>query len=511
VPDLGTIRRRRPYDYLIFKDGTNYCAQAGTPDETVISNPNFRQLVTPLTDAIPTNGSLSLFFKNGTYLIDNFDASFGWIIGELTNGQTKHVHMCGETRDGVALQNAYTPAGMYWVIHVNTNFLIENMTFDGNSLGATHTANLLSIENEPVYGELRGCRFKLHTGAGLVMSNGPKGIWVHHNQFDTPAGGQDQMAFESTEFAHVHHNYFDRTAGTTDGSSVTCGEGTHIRIHNNIIRRLPAATGFAISLEAYANYSDCHIFGNDVNGGNIVVGPGPWDADYTFRQISIYDNDINDGGIEVQGRPSGGFANSMKGIVVENNRIRNAYTFGIYLEKIADRLVVRNNTITDTNLSNTPASNFGHLTFIECTNFLCNNNMMYMLDTSNSNRNFYGMELFACTNGKIFFNHVYNLTVNPAWVDFLNSTGMKIKYNDAPVSEKTGTATFSGNATTTTFNIAHGLYAIPTSVVISSGSTDTLGDFYVTYDATNITVNFNIAPPSGSNNLVFRWTAEVGV
>jgi hypothetical protein len=348
------------------------------------------------------------------------------------------------------------------------------------------------------------------------LGNSTKGLWVHHNWFELPGGTFDQMAFESTDYADVHDNFFDRTvasvAGGTDGSSLTSGEATHAFIHHNIIRRLAASTGYAISLEAWGNYSDCHVSSNDISGGVIVVGPGgPWDADYTFRQISVFDNDINDGGIAVQGRPSGGFTNSMKGIVVENNRVRNSWTYGIYLDKIADRLIVRNNTITDTNISNTAAANFGHISLLQCSNFVCNNNMMYMLDATETNRNIYGMLLYSCVDGKILFNDIKNLTANSTWVDFLDSTGMKIKYNASPVTEKTGTATFSGNASTTTFNIAHGLYATPTSVVVSSGSADTLGDFYITYDATNIIVNFNIAPPTGTSNLVFRWTAEVGV
>ena len=72
-----------------------------------------------------------------------------------------------------------------------------------------------------------------------------------------------------------------------------------------------------------------------------------------------------------------------------------------------------------------------------------------------------------------------------------------------------GTATFSGDGTTTAFSIPHSLPATPTKVSVVPQSADAAGTFYVTADATNITINYSAAPPAGTNNIVLWWKAEV--
>ena len=76
-------------------------------------------------------------------------------------------------------------------------------------------------------------------------------------------------------------------------------------------------------------------------------------------------------------------------------------------------------------------------------------------------------------------------------------------------SENSGTATFSGDGTTTQFSIAHGLVSTPTKVQVTPMSSDAASDFYVTADDTNIYINYKSAPPSGTDNLKFSWFAEV--
>jgi parallel beta-helix repeat protein len=85
----------------------------------------------------------------------------------------------------------------------------------------------------------------------------------------------------------------------------------------------------------------------------------------------------------------------------------------------------------------------------------------------------------------------------------------KVRGNFGYVSENSGTATFSGNGSTTTFTIAHGLAGTPKSWRVEAGSSDAKGDKYVTADDTNLTVTFATAPPSGTNNVVLVWQAEM--
>ena len=75
--------------------------------------------------------------------------------------------------------------------------------------------------------------------------------------------------------------------------------------------------------------------------------------------------------------------------------------------------------------------------------------------------------------------------------------------------KNSGTATFSGDGTTTQFSIAHGLVSTPTKVLVTPMTADAASDFYVTADDTNIYINYKSAPPSGTDNLKFSWYAEV--
>jgi hypothetical protein len=89
--------------------------------------------------------------------------------------------------------------------------------------------------------------------------------------------------------------------------------------------------------------------------------------------------------------------------------------------------------------------------------------------------------------------------------------------NIGRVSENGGLATFSGNGSAFFFDIAHGLTADEPrlySVTPASDAAGTAGtagadaSFYCTSDATNIRVIFkNYVPPSGTNNVAFRWYA----
>jgi hypothetical protein len=103
-------------------------------------------------------------------------------------------------------------------------------------------------------------------------------------------------------------------------------------------------------------------------------------------------------------------------------------------------------------------------------------------------------------------NHIINNLNNAILLVGANS---KAKYNSGYVTEKSRTATFSGDGTTKQFKIAHGLASTPTTVTVTPASSDASGSFYVTVDATYIYVNYITAPPAGTNNVVLNWYASL--
>jgi hypothetical protein len=71
---------------------------------------------------------------------------------------------------------------------------------------------------------------------------------------------------------------------------------------------------------------------------------------------------------------------------------------------------------------------------------------------------------------------------------------------------KGGLAEFTGDGTTTTFNIAHGLGAPPTSAIVGKGASGLPDIDYWTADDLNITVTFKTAPASGATVKIW-WIA----
>lgn len=77
---------------------------------------------------------------------------------------------------------------------------------------------------------------------------------------------------------------------------------------------------------------------------------------------------------------------------------------------------------------------------------------------------------------------------------------------DENVYEATETAT--GDGATTSFSFAHGLPATPSNVQVTPKTEDAAADFWVTEDATNITINYSAAP-TDTNSLEWDIEAEV--
>ncbi len=63
----------------------------------------------------------------------------------------------------------------------------------------------------------------------------------------------------------------------------------------------------------------------------------------------------------------------------------------------------------------------------------------------------------------------------------------------------------SGDGTTKVFTIAHGLGTTPAVAIAKANSVNAYGEFATTFDGTNITLTYQNAPPSGTNNLEYQW------
>jgi len=104
---------------------------------------------------------------------------------------------------------------------------------------------------------------------------------------------------------------------------------------------------------------------------------------------------------------------------------------------------------------------------------------------------------------------VWNNVAQDVYVDSSVTEEITWENVEGYTTENGGTATFSGDGSTTQFSIEHGLVSTPSKVQVTAMSEDASGDFYVTADATYIYVNYKTAPPSGTDNIKLSWSAEV--
>ncbi len=451
TPSIGSDSTVPDYNWIIYKSGSNFFAKEGDGGAVIANTINASDAIQTVFNIFMDNANMNgrIFIKNATYPIAGYAPFAPFAINlQLGNDANylNYAHVIGESRNGVIFQNTKnnTTQPAWKLVNAKCRTRWENITMDGGNLGdATHFFDLLSMSStNPNRAEVSNCRFTNSWGFGLFLGNNVSGFDVYGNIFDTQRSILEDVAFECDEWGFIHHNYFDRNSGNLLGSSLTSGSAHNVDIHDNIVKRTAdIAAGFAISLEGWGNYSDCRVHHNDVTGGPIIIGAGgTWTSDWTFRNMSIDNNTVDGGGIRIQGRPTGGFTNTIHGLVIDNNVVHDSHTWGIYIEKVADGLTVRNNKIRNTNTSNTAGSNNGLIEMFDCSNFVVSDNDLRMLDTSNANRNPHGIASWLGTNGKIYNNHIVNLTINPSYVDWGNNTNVKFPPINADTSGATLTA-----------------------------------------------------------------------
>jgi hypothetical protein len=236
--------------------------------------------------------------------------------------------------------------------------------------------------------------------------------------------------------------------------------------------------------------SDFYSEGNKQYG--IYIDKG---AIFELARAYIFANSKS--GIYYNSHGDGGYLNVMQAVIFNNKY----YGIEVYdttkgSVQIIGNMLIQNDAYTsyaDIELSNVP-----HYTVI--------GNMF--LDYRSPKLTKYHIKLEGNSNGIITGNVFHDTAVNGVF--YFNPRGSSIIENNVGyVTKNGGTATFSGDGTTTQFKIAHGLASTPSTVTVTPASSAASGSFYVTVDATYIYVNYVTAPPAGTNNVVLYWSARI--
>jgi len=287
-------------------------------------------------------------------------------------------------------------------------------------------------------------------------------------------------------------------------ASIKPSDGQHLLIANN--RFTKAAAVLCIDCD------DVIIVGNHSEpkkGGTNLSGDAYGDRGYEIFNCNncvIANNVVVDCRVGDGGEAGKGISlNSSSRSIVEGNVVRECEGPGIVLTNSGDNKV-EGNTITNVAKS----SDANTKDAINC-NGSTTNKANRIVD--NAIHEFVSTNL---RNGIFLDSYQEDSLVKDNYFRFIsspiedNGTNNEIKQNLGYKTEDKGSATASGDGSTTTFSISHSLVKAPNYVSVEASSEDASTDFYISSKiSSEIIITYAQAPASGTDNLSWEWEAEV--
>lgn len=333
--------------------------------------------------------------------------------------------------------------------------------------------------------------------------------WWSIQFWDAQAGGESSPATRVTEYNKAIANTIaDTNVSAGGGMALEFDEVRRCVVANNVVLD---TNGNGIQARGRNNVVSGNVLDNCGTGGNegIKVTNG--------NRIVVSANNIQnagDDGIFIDGR-----VGTTDRCLIVGNLIRNSSTSGIYLIQTTECIVSLNH-ITD-------AQNAAiQLDDADVNQVICNslvdssgsfgdgirlksgaedNEMAFNLikDNSQAGVNF---DASGDDNNRLIQNHITGNTGSS--VSDSGSGNEKIQ-NKGYVTEASGEESFTGDGSTSSFTIAHGMDETPTTVVLTQKAVTTGGEDIEDYDVdgTNITVNFT-ANLANTETGTVGWMAE---
>ena len=304
---------------------------------------------------------------------------------------------------------------------------------------------------------------------------------------------------------------YNSKSGTKDGIQINTRrsdgpQAAYNIVSNNIISLPNAETTHSISIESDALTSAPYnsIVGNACYNNNCSIDQGM--IGFSYAPYTLVE-----GNYLYEPRAHGiRLALSPHSKIISNYIYESGWSsnvgHGIYLADGGTYnqffCTVENNTIDNPGVGQTtPASdgiaiNGGYVTI----------RGNYIFDWNNPTKMLYAIDEMIAANQNVIEHNTIQHRTTQALINV--NTNPILRDNPGYLTENSGSNVQSGDGTTVAFSIAHGLISTPTFVNVQPGSADADGDFYVTVDATNITITYGTAPASGTNNLTWYWEAK---
>jgi parallel beta-helix repeat protein len=533
-----------PYSFLIEKRGNLIVAQ-DSRGRIQYSGTDAASVIQSAINALTSGGKI--FIKNGTYTFPNPNV----LTPSLYLNGDSNITLEGE--EGVVFERS---AGRILQIENSTNITIKNIKFyhSTNSYataiflrGVQYNINIIDNIIEHASGTLGtpwdaiacdtdiNCSIYGYRIVGNKIQSQVDGIslrggygWICNNEIweygliNGNAGGITFTSGPNDDYnnydVHICGNKILLGSGglnNVKGGIIFWKKFTNVLIESNYIES--GTHGIDICPPAgLTNTKNISIKNNVIFGAQTGIY-----VQNTEGSIDIANN-IIDGNTTTQTSGYEGIylygssTNRMVNVKTENNLIRNVGYHGIFFNRV-DYGKVSGNLIYAPMYRGAEFSNCTYLDIIDNSVRDSTGNGIYLYATTYSmlqdNRILIttGSYEAIVEAGASDYNNIKNNRVAATKTPYIVKVGANtiVSANVGYVTENGGTATFSGNGTTTTFTIPHGLAGTPKSWRVEAGSADAKGDKYVTADATNLTVTFATAPPAGTNNVVLVWQAEM--
>jgi len=384
-------------------------------------------------------------------------------------------------------------------------------------------------------------------GHHIVYCENTKRIKILRNKFINPPSDAFMLTFQAVAsyYCEVIGNYFDGSGVTgadafaglpghsvvafnyikdSPWSGITSGVITRTALIGNIIDS-PTKSGISVDNGTSPSYGAVII-------GNIIINPGStginlgWSKDYPVYDCIIAHNYV----LAPQG--SGISVLYGRNVQIIGNRVIKPGSNGIAVRGV-DNVVIADNVVSDPNDGNHTDYRVadGIVVFADQltgypddrTHFIVKGNIVK--DERDTPQMLLGISLHLDSNvpsylrkGLVAYNVIEGSVEEAiAMVDEVyqakgwsfDKYDITVKHNYGFVTENSGVATFSGDGSTTTFQIPHGLVKAPSKYGVTPLTPDAQAAFTVSVDDTYITITFDTAPPSGTDNLKFGWWAEL--
>jgi len=465
--------------------------EAGVDDASVIQS---------TIDTLPNGGRI--FISKGDYLLDK----------PLLIGGIDYLEIIGENRKTILRAKASITNIIRQVDNPVKHLTLKGIELDGNDLANAVCYFQGGVEN-------------------IIFDN----VYVHNSAsgmvvfFDTVLGINKRITLLNSHFAYSNDGRDIVGAGGEEFTVINCifendenrdGEGIAIAGAKKAIiafNRFLSRTGEGFNGNAIHTEGTC---------GDVIV-IGNYIYQYSGHAIHIVDNvrrAVIKGNIidatpaYTNAKPASGdiYLLGVNSGVVKGNIIEKSSWHGIVGYDV-ENIVIEGNVLVDASWANVGVvlgddTNHQRSAIAILNTDQANTAKRNIVITNNIVRNV----VRTYTNGILVDNqysyvYIYDNDLRDAAGEKLYciASNAVIKRNLGYVTENSGTATFSGDGSTTQFKIAHGLVKAPSKVLVTPMTADAAGDFYVTADDTYIYINYSTAPASGTDNVKVSWYAEV--